>query len=321
MVRWSEREYGYQVIVFWILLISELITLFLGMNFLELVKDFHLPCITLGLLIGLWGYWHKYGTNILAYLNHVELQVLEEYEVSIEIEKTDNERITLVYRTILWTFGLAILFSIFLLFWMSNKNSVFFILEFLIILFSFIISCLIFIPSYQAVLKYDKVAFDKNFYLNVWNSLAFENITELQLFHRNKDSVTVEETKKVKLKLKDLDAETLEILKGFSDVKIGKFEDSASRTVSQVMARWGTFVIWIGGINYVVQKFFEAELLKQLDNLWGEIFQIVILLIVIGVPIILGGLFIFNEFSYDQKRKQVDILLPKMIEDVLQSRT
>ena len=202
--------------------------------------------------------------------------------------------------------------------------------------FSFLISTLLFaiflllsLPFRRAILKHDEKVIDKFAYLNLWNYYLFkeEKISNYSLFFKNTSGITNKEINSVLMGLKNERKEQLDIYKLYSEVP--KFRDSARLSFGIIGSKIIQFTRTVGllsgllGVLYKIGKHIYASI-QNGDDKNNSIQQfllnsgetIVVFFLVIVFIWFISSMLFFELTSY-RKRKQVDYLFPKLIDEAI----
>ena len=202
--------------------------------------------------------------------------------------------------------------------------------------FSFLISTLLFaiflllsLPFRRAILKHDEKVIDKFAYLNLWNYYLFkeEKISNYSLFFKNTSGITNKEINSVLMGLKNERKEQLDIYKLYSEVP--KFRDSDRLSFGIIGSKIIQFTRTVGllsgllGVLYKIGKHIYASI-QNGDDKNNSIQQfllnsgetIVVFFLVIVFIWFISSMLFFELTSY-RKRKQVDYLFPKLIDEAI----
>jgi len=204
----------------------------------------------------------------------------------------------------------------------------FFVLEFFLSSVLFVVLIAIFIPQQRAILKYDNKGINKNFYLNVWNCYVYKDkgIKNIDLFFSNASSITNNELNLVKEGLSNEEIDQLENFKLYSELP--RYRDSVELSFTTIVKKIVkvTGSITLFGLLYKLGSLIFTEINKEnresnniirlLLNYGSTIASLVILILLFWFVISL----VFYELSSAQKRKQIDYIFPKLVEETLEKK-
>lgn len=211
-----------------------------------------------------------------------------------------------------------------------NIESSNWIYPFFVSVLLFLILILFFVPRQNVVLKYDNKVIDKSFYLNLWTYYVYKDkgVTNFDLFSSNISGITNYEVKQVEKGLAEEEIDQLKRFLIYSDLP--KYRDSMELSFSIIIDKIikTTGSVTILGLVYNMARYIYGEIRKSNEvsqsndivkfflNYGGTIVLLTFLILLFWFILSL----LFNEFSYNQKRKQVNYILPKMIEAVLEKK-
>ena len=228
-----------------------------------------------------------------------------------------------VFNSILWGIAAYVIPAYF-----SKINIInFTYFGFLFSMLLFAIFLLLFLPSRRAILKHDEKVIDKFAYLNLWNYYLFKEkkISNYSLFFKNTSGITNKEINLVLIGLENERKEQLDIYKLYSEVP--KFRDSTELSFGLIINK----IIKVTGSVGLLGVLYKAGMhiytnIQNGDNKTTSTQQfllnsgetIVVLFLVIVFIWFISSMLFFELSSY-RKRKQVDYLFPKLIDEAIRS--
>lgn len=304
-----------------------LIFIYLGLSYINscftqyiFKQGFGVPIFLFGILIINW--FFRFKNTFWAELNQDNTGFTEE---EFEHYKKSNNCL----------FGTFLVLNLFIWFFLTyctdnfkEKLVDFFVLELVLSSVLFAVLIVIFIPQQRVILKYDNKGINKEFYLNVWNYYVYKDkgIKNIDLFFSNASSITNNELKLVKKGLTSEEIDQLENFKLYSELP--KYRDSVELSfttiVNKIVKVTGSITLF--GCLYKLGNLIFTEINKKngesnniirlLLNYGGTIASLVILILLCWFVTSL----VFYELSSAQKRKQIDYIFPKLVEEILEEK-
>ena len=285
-------------------------------------EGYGVPCFISSLLIYLWYFWLKDKSKEGFTTENTGFSSEEDVD---EFVKKNNCLLGsyFVTNSIIWGIAAYVIPTYF-----SDINIInFTYFGFLISMLLFAIFLILFLPSRRAILKHDEKVIDKFAYLNLWNYYLFkeEKISNYSLFFKNTSGITNKEINLVLTGLKNERKEQLDIYKLYSEIP--KFRDSAELSFGLIINKIIKVTGSVGllGVLYKIGMYIFTNIQSGDDkNTSTQQFLLnsgatIVLIFFVIVFIWFISSILFFELSSSRKRKQVDYLFPKLLDEAIRS--
>lgn len=203
------------------------------------------------------------------------------------------------------------------------------------ILFLLVLALYTFVDSMMTpyLISYEFHRKDKYFWLKVWNYLDYRNeflesakngkmISKLDIFLRNTDSINIKELKNVKENISLLSIEDLILLTIMAEVPTqNSFFETPLEIFSKTTIDFAKIISIFTTIFTIVFKLIELIIRNQ-KNIETSSFLVGSLIVMLILsPFIIFGILTFNIFTFKKKRKQIEKILIKLIDEEIIAKT